>query len=177
MDITRRVMIDIETTGKTPGCNVLSIGATTFLDVETPQEFYEKIRWDPLNPDFSDEKDTMAWWRNQKQEVAHEAFSGTSYYIDVLQDFSNYIRMVREKYRDFLIYANGSAFDFPTLEYAFRATGIVIPWQYHERQCYSTLKKHFPRVPKPRFNGNKHNALSDARNQADHCEDILKFIS
>lgn len=177
MDITRRVMIDIETTGKTPGCNVLSIGATTFLDVETPQEFYEKIRWDPLNPDFSDEKDTMAWWRNQKQEVAHEAFSGTSYYIDVLQDFSNYIRMVREKYRDFLIYANGSAFDFPTLEYAFRATGIVIPWQYHERQCYSTLKKHFPRVPKPRFNGNKHNALSDARNQADHCEAILKFIS
>ena len=177
MDTTIRVMIDIETTGKTPGCNVLSIGATTFLDVETPQEFYEKIRWDPLNPDFSDEKDTMAWWRNQKQEVAHEAFSGTSYYIDVLQDFSNYIRMVREKYRDFLIYANGSAFDFPTLEYAFRATGIVIPWQYNERQCYSTLKKHFPRVPKPRFNGNKHNALSDARNQADHCEAILKFIS
>ena len=177
MDITRRVMIDIETTGITPGCNVLSIGATTFLDVETPQEFYEKIRWDPLNPDFSDEKDTMAWWRNQKQEVAHEAFSGTSYYIDVLQDFSNYIRMVREKYRDFLIYANGSAFDFPTLEYAFRATGIVIPWQYNERQCYSTLKKHFPRVPKPRFNGDKHNALSDARNQAAHCEAILKFMS
>lgn len=177
MDTTIRVMIDIETTGKTPGCNVLSIGATTFLDVETPQEFYEKIRWDPLNPDFSDEKDTMAWWRNQKQEVAHEAFSGTSYYIDVLQDFSNYIRMVREKYRDFLIYANGSAFDFPTLEYAFRATGIVIPWQYHERQCYSTLKKHFPRVPKPRFNGDKHNALSDARNQAAHCEAILKFMS
>ena len=177
MDITRRVMIDIETTGKTPGCNVLSIGATTFLDVETPQEFYEKIRWDPLNPDFSDEKDTMAWWRNQKQEVAHEAFSGTSYYIDVLQDFSNYIRMVREKYQDFLIYANGSAFDFPTLEYAFRATGIVIPWQYNERQCYSTLRRHFPRVPKPRFNGDKHNALSDARNQAAHCEAILKFMS
>jgi hypothetical protein len=53
---TRRVMIDIETTGKTPGCNVLSIGATTFLDVEAPQGFYEKIKWDPLNPDFSDEK-------------------------------------------------------------------------------------------------------------------------
>lgn len=177
MDTTIRVMIDIETTGRTPGCNVLSIGATTFLDVETPQEFYEKIRWDPLNPDFSDEKDTMAWWRNQKQEVAHEAFSGTSYYIDVLQDFSNYIRMVREKYQDFLIYANGSAFDFPTLEYAFRATGIVIPWQYNERQCYSTLRRHFPRVPKPRFNGDKHNALSDARNQAAHCEAILKFMS
>ena len=90
-------MIDIETTGITPGCNVLSIGATTFFDTEAPQGFYEKIKWDPLNPDFSDEKDTMAWWRNQRPEVAHEAFSGTSYYIDVLQDLSNYIRMVRGK--------------------------------------------------------------------------------
>lgn len=177
MDTTRRVMIDIETTGKTPGCNVLSIGATTFFDPNENYPFYEKIRWDPLNPDFSDEKDTMAWWRNQKQEVAHEAFSGTSHYIDVLQDLSSYIRMVRGKYRDFLIYANGAAFDFPILEYAFRATGIKIPWQYYERQCYSTLKKHFPRVPSPRFNGDKHNALSDARNQAAHCEAILKFIS
>jgi DNA polymerase III epsilon subunit-like protein len=177
MDITRRVMIDIETTGKTPGCNVLSIGATTFFDTEAPQGFYEKIKWDPLNPDFSDETDTMAWWRNQKQEVAHEAFSGTSYYIDVLRDLSHYIQMVRGKYCDFLIYANGAAFDFPTLEYAFKATGIAIPWQYYERQCYSTLKQHFPRVPKPRFNGDKHNALSDARNQAAHCEAILKFMS
>lgn len=177
MDTTRRVMIDIETTGRTPGCNVLSIGATTFFDPNENYPFYEKIRWDPLNPDFSDEKDTMAWWRNQKQEVAHEAFSGTSHYIDVLQDLSSYIRMVRGKYCDFLIYANGAAFDFPILEYAFRATGIKIPWQYHEKQCYSTLKKHFPRVPSPRFNGDKHNALSDARNQAAHCEAILKFIS
>ena len=177
MDTTRRVMIDIETTGKTPGCNVLSIGATTFFDPNENYPFYEKIRWDPLNPDFSDEKDTMAWWRNQIPEVAHEAFSGTSYYIDVLRDLSHYIQMVRGKYRDFLIYANGAAFDFPTLEYAFKATGIAIPWQYYERQCYSTLKQHFPRISKPFFQGDKHNALSDARNQAAHCEAILKFIS
>lgn len=176
MNTTRRVMIDIETTGKTSGCNVLSIGATTFFEQEHPKAFYEKIKWDPLNPDFSDEKETMAWWRYQAPEAAQEAFSGTRYYVDVLQDLSDYIRMVRGKYRDFLIYANGAAFDFPILEYAFTATGIAIPWQYYERQCYSTLKRHFSRLTNPKVNENKHNALADARNQAAHCEIILKFI-
>jgi DNA polymerase III epsilon subunit-like protein len=127
MDIPRRVMIDIETTGKTPGCNVLSIGATTFMDANEPFTFYDRIKWDPLNPDFSNEKDTMAWWRNQSQEVAHEAFSGERYYSYVLQDFSEYILLARGKYRDFLIYANGAAYDFPILEYAFQASGIRIP--------------------------------------------------
>ena len=177
MDITRRVMIDIETTGRTPGCNVLSIGATTFMDFSEPFTFYDRIKWDPLNPDFSNEKDTMAWWRNQSQEVANEAFSGERYYSDVLQDFSDYILLARGKYRDFLIYANGAAFDFPILEYAFQASGIRIPWQYYERQCYSTLKRHFPRVQKPRFIGSQHNALDDATNQAKHCKEILTFIS
>ena len=52
------MMVDIETTGKTPGCGILAIGAVTFgpFDIRR-QEFYKGIKWDPLNPDFCDEKD------------------------------------------------------------------------------------------------------------------------
>ena len=170
------VMIDIETTGRTPGCNVLSIGATTFF---CPQRitFYRGIHWDSLNPDFCNETDTMDWWRAQRLEVAAAAFSGKDTYCQALMDFTDYIKECKKGYSGIRIYANGAAFDFPILEYAYRATGLNIPWNYYDRQCYSTLKAHFPRIPKPKFEGNKHNPLDDAKNQAAHCEAILKFIS
>ena len=169
-------MLDIETTGKTPGCNILSIGATTFF---CPQRtnFYRGIHWDNLNPDFCNETDTMEWWREQKQEVAAAAFGGKNTYCQALQDFTNFIHERQRGHSGLHIYANGAAFDFPILEYAYKAVGLNIPWNYFERQCYSTLKAHFQRVPKPKFEGSKHNALDDAINQANHCEAILKFIS
>ena len=169
-------MLDIETTGKTPGCNILSIGATTFF---CPQRtnFYRGIHWDNLNPDFCNETDTMEWWREQKQEVAAAAFGGKNTYCQALQDFTNFIHERQRGHSGLHIYANGAAFDFPILEYAYKAVGLNIPWNYFERQCYSTLKAHFQRVPKSWFEGSKHNALDDAINQANHCEAILKFIS
>ena len=176
MDNICRIMLDIETTGKTPGCNILSIGATTFF---CPQRtnFYRGIHWDNLNPDFCNETDTMEWWREQKQEVAAAAFGGKNTYCQALQDFTNFIHERQRGHSGLHIYANGAAFDFPILEYAYKAVGLNIPWNYFERQCYSTLKAHFQRVPKPKFEGNKHDALDDAINQANHCEAILKFIS
>ena len=176
MDNICRIMLDIETTGKTPGCNILSIGATTFF---CPQRtnFYRGIHWDNLNPDFCNETDTMEWWREQKQEVAAAAFGGKNTYCQALQDFTNFIHERQRGHSGLHIYANGAAFDFPMLEYAYKAVGLNIPWNYFERQCYSTLKAHFQRVPKPKFEGNKHDALHDAINQANHCEAILKFIS
>lgn len=176
MDNICRIMLDIETTGKTPGCNILSIGATTFF---CPQRtnFYRGIHWDNLNPDFCNETDTMEWWREQKQEVAAAAFGGKNTYCQALQDFTNFIHERQRGHSGLHIYANGAAFDFPILEYAYKAVGLNIPWNYFERQCYSTLKAHFQRVPKSWFEGSKHNALDDAINQANHCEAILKFIS
>lgn len=176
MDNICRIMLDIETTGKTPGCNILSIGATTFF---CPQRthFYRGIHWDNLNPDFCNETDTMEWWRAQKQEVAAAAFGGKDTYLKALQDLTSFIYYQAGIYGKLHIYANGAAFDFPILEYAYKAVGLNIPWNYFERQCYSTLKAHFQRVPKPKFEGSKHNALDDAINQANHCEAILKFIS
>lgn len=172
------MMVDIETTGKTPGCGILAIGAVTFgpFDIRR-QEFYKGIKWDPLNPDFCDEKDTMDWWRQQDPSVARLAFAGEHSYENALILFSKFIEAARLGHEGFRLYANGAAFDFPILEYAYRAVGLNIPWRYHERQCYSTLKRHFPRIPKPKFIGNAHNALDDAKNQAAHCEAILKFIS
>ena len=176
MDNICRIMLDIETTGKTPGCNILSIGATTFF-CQQRFHFYRGIHWDNLNPDFCNETDTMEWWRAQKQEVAAAAFSGKDTYLKALQDLTAFIHRSQRDYGKLHIYANGAAFDFPILEYAYKAVGLNIPWNYFERQCYSTLKAHFQRVPKPKFEGSKHNALDDAINQANHCEAILKFIS
>ena len=172
------MMVDIETTGTTPGCGILTIGAVVFGLCGMPRpEFYKGIKWDPLNQDFSDERDTMNWWRQQDRSVARLAFAGEYSYVEALLSFSKFIETARTGYREFRIYANGAAFDFPIIEYAYRAMGIHIPWQYHERQCYSTLKRHFPRIPKPKFIGNPHNALDDAKNQAAHCEAILRIFS
>ena len=76
------------------------------------------------------------------------------------------------------IWGNGADFDNPILEAAYDLLKMPAPWKYNEGRCYRTLKSLFPTVVAiPQAANAKHNALLDAKNQAEHASRILKFIA
>ena len=57
---------------------------------------------------------------------------------------------------------------------AFRACGIPVPWNFYDERCYRTLKSLFPQLKAADTRGTKHNALEDARYQAEHLIKIIR---
>ncbi|MHB0978446.1 MAG: 3'-5' exoribonuclease domain-containing protein [Minisyncoccota bacterium] len=60
------------------------------------------------------------------------------------------------------------------MQYAYHALDMKQPWKFWNNRCYRTLKNMFPEVPFVRI-GIAHDALDDAKSQAEHAVAILKF--
>jgi hypothetical protein len=71
------------------------------------------------------------------------------------------------------VWGNGAASDNVWLRQAYANAGIVVPWQFYHDRCYRTLKSLFRDVPYV-HEGVKHNAIDDARSQANH---LLRIVS
>lgn len=173
---TNRIMLDLETKGRAPGCGILSIGAVEFnLRGDIFNEFYLSI--DPEdNPAFyGTDPETIKWWNRQDAWIRAEAFSGTLTHKDALTGLHNYIQ---QRGPNLEVFANHSAFDFPILRYAFKKEEIPCPWKYWQEQDYATLKLQLAkRVQGPARTTRMHNALEDAKYQAKHCINLLRFLN
>ncbi len=78
---------------------------------------------------------------------------------------------------DFHVWSNGADFDIPMLSHAYAQHGLEPPWQFHRNRCFRTYKN-LPgakgiRIPPL---GVKHNALSDAHNQAVTLQAIQRAL-
>lgn len=168
------LMLDLETLGTKPGCSILSIAAVPFA-VDYPLEpFYEKISAASCTEmKLASDHKTMDWWGKQSEVARKEAFSGTQHIMNVLTLFASYCRQLPAAP---IIWGNGADFDAPILETAYNACGIPIPWHYADKRCYRTLKNMFSMIEqtKPRI---AHNALEDARAQADTAERIFNWLA
>lgn len=162
----KHIMIDNETLGTTADAVILSIGAVKF-DLETgkvsDEAFYRSISIDSnLEYKRRISEDTLLWWFKQEaaaQAVFHEAKEHLS---DVLVELSDWIGT-----GSYQMWSNGADFDLPMLAHAYTQVGVEIPWKFWNSRCFRTYKN-LPgakdiRVPVP---GVKHNALSDAYQQA-----------
>ena len=86
------IMLDLETTGVSAGCCVLSIGATT---LDHSAGFYKRISLESCTAaGLTLLPSTMAWWDKQSKEAREEAFSGTDTLLHALLDFSEWFRLV-----------------------------------------------------------------------------------
>jgi hypothetical protein len=166
---TADVMTDLETTGTSAGCCILSIGACTFSE---ELNFYQKI-WHQscLESGLVDNRETIAWWSRQSVEARQEAFSGTSHLVTVLGAFSDFLRSIPAK--QVFVWGNGADFDLPILAAAYHKLGMNVPWKPYNGRCYRTLKNLYRDIDMPAFEGMKHNALHDAKMQARHARLIL----
>lgn len=160
-------MIDIESLGKTPGCCLLSIGATYFdlFGSGVEREFYAKI-------DFSDMKakgffidpETVAWWKTQSEEAKQQLYKEKGSPIDsVLIDLSLFPKDATR------IWCQGANFDAPILDATYTKLGLKTPWNFWDVRDTRTIYDVFGFDTKtlPRH-GTYHNALDDCKFQV-HC--------
>lgn len=164
--MSSHVMIDLETLGTTADAVILSIGAVKF-NLETgeidPEGFYRSISVDSnlaLGRRISE--DTLIWWFKQPtaaQAVFHEAKEHLDSALIELSDWMSA--------GDCLVWSNGADFDLPMLAHAYTQCSVEAPWKFWNSRCVRTYKN-LPGAKDLRvaLSGVKHNALSDAFDQA-----------
>lgn len=162
----KHVMVDLETLGTAADAAILSIGAVKF-DLESTaiddQGFYASISIDSnLQAKRRIQEDTLLWWLKQPIE-AQTVFHESKQTLEVaLGEFSDWLGDGESN-----MWSNGADFDLPMLAHAFTQFGMEVPWKFWNSNCFRTYKK-LPGAKQIRaaVTGVKHNALSDAYQQA-----------
>ena len=163
-------MVDLETLDTAPTSHILSIGAVMFDRDKIVDEFYEIITIDELMmKNFTISASTLNWWIKQ-DEAIKEFGKGTNSIQDVLKNFSAWFTLYRGKE----LWGNGATFDNVILGNAYKVLGLKQPWSYKYDRCYRTIAGLYHKIDKT-FEGMRHNALADARFQAEYLIELNKL--
>lgn len=169
-------MIDLETLGTTASAVILSIGAVKFnldnSDIDDNGFYASATIESNLDLGRRVQEDTLLWWLKQPaaaQQVFHEAKVPLP---EALIDLSDWIGA-----DDYFVWSNGADFDLPMLAHAFSQVGVEVPWKFWNSRCFRTYKN-LPGAKNIRVDalGVKHNALSDAYQQAQTVQAIQKAL-
>ena len=162
----KHLMIDLETLGTTADAVILSIGAVKF-DLESDkvddEGFYGSVSVESnLDANRKISEDTLLWWLKQPaaaQAVFHEDKLSLE---QTLIDLSDWLGDSER-----IVWSKGANFDIPVLEHAFKQFHMQPPWEFWNTRCVRTYMA-LPGAKGIRAptEGVKHNALSDAYEQA-----------
>lgn len=172
-----QIMVDLETLDNTHTSVILAIGAVRFdLDALTVDNtgFYENVSAkDCQRYGLTIGADTVRWWMQQSDEARTALIPAGRALPEALNLFRNFCLWTTDLP---VIWGNGSTFDNMILRHAFVRTGIEYPTPYYKDLCYRTMKTMVSWGKKPE-RGTKHNALEDAKYQANHLIEIVRWIS
>jgi hypothetical protein len=157
-------MIDIESLGTTPGSAVLSIGAVMFGQAGLGDTFYAPVDLQSCTAvGLTIDPNTIAWWMQQSDAARAAAFRDDAEVLAVvLYRFTIWFTEVGAERP----WCHGATFDVPLLEAAYKACGMVPPWKFWNVRDTRTLYD-LGGVKVDRTQGTHHNALDDARAQAE----------
>jgi len=174
----RDIMLDLETLGVDAGSAILSIGACYWdpINGDIGEEFYNTIQIsDSLNQGFSVTGSTIGWWLQQSDEARDALFKHPVPIAAALIGFSNFVKTPKDN-----VWGNGSGFDNVILRAAYEKMNIQAPWYFQNDRDMRTLKAiakfkgiAIPNIPRE---GTHHNALDDAKYQAEICSYILQGL-
>ena len=181
------LMVDLETMGSGPDAPIVSIGAVYFdpSTGNTGAEFYQVVSLESsmtfgMKPDAS----TIQWWLKQSSEarsaILVDEAMGLRETLELLADFiaenaTNGSHTVQ-------LWGNGCSFDNVILRraYALTETPFAVPfWNDRDVRTMVELGKSVginPRFDIP-FEGDMHNALSDARHQVKYVSAIWQRLT
>ncbi|MGO0672786.1 3'-5' exoribonuclease domain-containing protein [Citrobacter werkmanii] len=181
------LMVDLETMGSGPDAPIVSIGAIYFdpSTGNTGAEFYQVVSLESsmsfgMKPDAS----TIQWWLKQSSEarsaILVDEAMGLRETLELLADFiaenaANGSHTVQ-------LWGNGCSFDNVILRraYALTQTPFAVPfWNDRDVRTMVELGKTVginPRFDIP-FEGDMHNALSDARHQVKYVSAIWQRLT
>ena len=172
-------MADLETGGKRPGCVIFSIGAVYFSPNGLFAEIYTVVSSkDCVKQGLKFDPETMKWWNSQTPEaraVVTQAEQSTVTLKSALNDFTEFLKKHDGTAKAVKLWGCGPSFDNVIITAAYHAIKQEPPWLYWNDRCYRTLKAlSDPSIKVDRSGGTYHNALDDAKAQADHAARILK---
>jgi hypothetical protein len=168
-------MVDLETMGTAANSAIIAIGAVKFAGTGIKDEFYVNVELDScVRSGLVIDPGTVMWWMGQSDE-ARKAFKKDNVRLfQALTDFAKFIGAANTA--SVKLWGNGSDFDNVILANAYRAINLDLPWKFYNNRCYRTMKGMFPGIKMER-KGVYHNALDDAKSQAEHLIRILNAIS
>lgn len=171
--LSRQIVLDLETLSTRSNAAIVSIGAVAIENLEIVDEFYVNVdpktckeaglHIDPL---------TIEWWAQQDLE-ARSALTVNPLPLDeALDKFATFFGTGK-------IWGMGANFDVVIIETAMTQSGWnanrdardKFPWKFWDIFCLRTLMNVLDkRLPK----ANNHNALDDAKAEAEMLIEILK---
>ncbi len=174
------LMIDLETMGKNPDAPIISIGAI-FFDPQTGDmgpEFSKTIDLETAGGVI--DRDTIKWWLKQSREAQSAIMTDEIPLDDALLQLREFID---ENSGEFFVqvWGNGANFDNTILRRSYERQGIPCPWRYYNDRDVRTIIElgkaiDFDARTAIPFEGERHNALDDARHQAKYVSAIWQKL-
>ncbi|EPC7302189.1 3'-5' exoribonuclease domain-containing protein [Escherichia coli] len=174
------LMIDLETMGKNPDAPIISIGAI-FFDPQTGDmgpEFSKTIDLETAGGVI--DRDTIKWWLKQSREAQSAIMTDEIPLDDALLQLREFID---ENSGEFFVqvWGNGANFDNTILRRSYERQGIPCPWCYYNDRDVRTIVElgkaiDFDARTAIPFEGERHNALDDARYQAKYVSVIWQKL-
>lgn len=167
---TKDICVDLETYDNICTAAIASIGAVKFniATREVYDSFYVTV--DPKSCKeygLTFSKETIDWWKQQAPEARAALRENNISLLDALTQFI-------EWYNSDKIGKVGcwGMFDVPVLDHAFRKVGLSSPWKFWNTAEMRTIAD-LLNVKIDRKHGTHHNALDDAKCQAEFMIKIL----
>ncbi|HBA7886504.1 TPA: exonuclease [Escherichia coli] len=178
--VWHHLMIDLETMGTNPDAPINSIGGK-FFDPETGEmgpEFSKTIDLDTAGGVI--DRDVIKWWLKQSREAQSAILTDEIPLDDALLQLREFID---ENSSEFFVqvWGNGANFDNVILRRSYERQGIPCPWRYCNDRDVRTIVElgkalNFDARTDIPFEGERHNALDDARYQAKYVSAIWQKL-
>lgn len=172
------LMIDFETLGTGPNTIVISVGAY-FFDLDTGKlgpSFYMAFDIeDQMKKGRTFTPETLKWWMSQSgaaKKVFHEEAKPTKV---VLETFVKWCKAnaMKSKLKP---WGNGAHFDISIMESLLSDFELECPWLFYNVMDVRTLRRFLANNAKVEKKGTNHNALDDAKSQAEFCIEHYQFF-
>ena len=174
------LMIVLETMGKNPDAPIISIGAI-FFDPQTGDmgpEFSKTIDLETAGGVI--DRDVIKRWLKQSREAQSAIMTDEIPLDDALLQLREFID---ENSGEFFVqvWGNGANFDNTILRRSYERQGIPCPWRYYNDRDVRTIVElgkaiDFDARTAIPFEGERHNALDDARYQAKYVSVIWQKL-
>ena len=174
------LMIVLETMGKNPDAPIISIGAI-FFDPQTGDmgpEFSKTIDLETAGGVI--DRDVIKRWLKQSREAQSAIMTDEIPLDDALLQLREFID---ENSGEFFVqvWGNGANFENTILRRSYERQGIPCPWRYYNDRDVRTIVElgkaiDFDARTAIPFEGERHNALDDARYQAKYVSAIWQKL-
>ena len=189
---TLHVVIDIETLGNRPGCQIRTLGAQAVcfdsqegfhvcgLPSLGDPFFYQGGFYRRVRSKGNMELDALQWWTKQGCKVWREALVYIEHMpiAEAMAELSASVVLLQNDcgLKKVAWWGNGNEFDQACIEAALARTGHKPPWEYWESHNLRTLCKFVP-VRRKHRRILRHHAGYDANHEALRLADALNWIN